>query len=118
MICPVMNLAAGETRNRATCATSSGVPQRRKSDSWQARRCQYSDASSPQAVRIQPGARQLTRTWGASDRARLLRESHDRPFHSGEHFAAVSAHALFRLVPANVQDRTIPRLRLQVSSMR
>src|SRR5436190_1897192 len=71
-ICPVMNEAAGDTRNRTAWATSSGIPQRASSDSWRARSCQVCEACDPQAVLIQPGATQLTRTWGASDRARLL----------------------------------------------
>src|SRR6478672_6854733 len=71
-ICPVMNSAAGEERKRAARATSSGVPQRPARDSRLARSCQCWEAFSPQAVLIQPGARQLTRTPGASDCARLF----------------------------------------------
>ena len=69
---PVMKAAAGETSQRATAATSSGVPHRPKGVSRCTRSCQRSEALAPQAVRIQPGARQLTRTSGARVKARLL----------------------------------------------
>ena len=54
-ICPLTKLAAGETRKRATRATSSGVPQRCNRDSRRARSCQAAEAVLPQAVLIQPG---------------------------------------------------------------
>ena len=66
-----MNAAAGEANQRAVDATSSGKPQRRNGVSSRTRSCQRSEAASPQAVRIQPGARQFTRTFGANVNARL-----------------------------------------------
>src|SRR5262249_17450898 len=72
MTCPVINSAAGDTSQRATLATSSGLPQPRSRDPATARFCQASEAFSPQAVLIQPGAKQFTRTSGARLLARLL----------------------------------------------
>src|SRR5256885_1749531 len=63
IICPLMNSAAGEAQKAACWASSSGVPQAPRSDCRTARSCEYSEARSPHAVRIQPGATQLTRTW-------------------------------------------------------
>src|SRR5688572_18578287 len=60
IICPVMNDAAGDTSQRAAFATSSGVPQRSSGVSRRTRSCQLAEACSPQAVLIQPGARQFT----------------------------------------------------------
>ena len=57
---------------RTVAATSCGRPQRNSGVSRSTRSCQRSDAASPQAVRIQPGATQLTRTCGARLSARLL----------------------------------------------
>src|SRR6266542_4169467 len=70
--CPVRYAAAGETNQRAAAATSSGVPQRPSGVSRSTRSCHPPDAPAPHAVLIHPGARQLTRTSGASVRARLL----------------------------------------------
>src|SRR5436190_12975924 len=80
IICPVMKSAAGEAKNTAAWATSSGVPQRPLSDCRAACSCQYSEACSAHAVRIQPGARQFTRTSGASDCARLRVNAITAPF--------------------------------------
>src|SRR5690606_1447079 len=77
-VCPVMKAAAGERRKRASRATSSGVPQRPRGVSRIARASHSGGALSPHAVRIQPGARQFTRTVGARLRARL-REKHAMP---------------------------------------
>ena len=103
MICPVMKSAAGETRNRAARATSSGVPHRLRRHSRAARLCQYSEARAPQAVLIQPGARQFTRTSGARD-CQAPREGHDRSLHGTEQLAAVPRHATVGPVPADVQQ--------------
>src|SRR5262249_59511967 len=64
--CPVRYPAAGETSQRAAAATSSGVPQRPSGVSRRTRSCQGAEAPFPHAVLIHPGARQLTRTSGAS----------------------------------------------------
>src|SRR5947209_5656919 len=61
---PVRYRAAGDASQRAAAATSSGRPQRRKGVSRRTRSCHASDAPAPQDVRIQPGARQWTRTSG------------------------------------------------------
>src|SRR6185295_121480 len=72
MACPVMKAAAGEARYTAAPATSAGVPQRRSGVDSATSRRKASSACSPNAVSIQPGHRTLTRTAGASARARLL----------------------------------------------
>ena len=72
MTWPVMNAASGESSQRTVAATSAGSPHRPRRLSRTARRCQASLARSPQAVRIHPGATQLTRTAGASEHARLF----------------------------------------------
>src|SRR4051794_39894585 len=69
---PVMNFAAGDASQRAAAATSCGVPQRPRGVSRKTRCCHFEEAPSPHAVLIHPGARQLTRTDGASESARLL----------------------------------------------
>src|SRR5205814_10386906 len=72
IVWPVMNAAAGEARNTAAPATSLGVPHRLSGvDSATVRRS-CSLAPAPNEVSIQPGARMLTRTRGATDRARHL----------------------------------------------
>src|SRR3954447_5702408 len=72
MACPVMNAAAGEARYAAAAATSAGVPQRRSGVDSATERRSSASACCPNAVSIQPGHRTLTRTDGASARARLL----------------------------------------------
>src|SRR5919199_5768641 len=72
MACPVMKAAAGEASQTAAAATSPGVPQRFIGVDSAPSRFNSSSAPSPNAVSIQPGARTLTRTVGASARARLL----------------------------------------------
>src|SRR5262245_34103237 len=76
MTWPVMYAAWSLARNRASRATSSGVPQRARGVSRMTRSCHTADACSPHAVRIQPGAMQFTRTVGArltaSDREKLM----------------------------------------------
>ena len=59
---------------------SAGSPQRRRMLSRTARFCHWSLAPAPQLVRIQPGATQLTRTSGASDRATLRVNAITAPF--------------------------------------
>src|SRR5919205_1744085 len=70
--CPVMNAAAGEARYSAAAPTSAGVPQRFSGVESATERRNPSSAPAPNAVSIQPGQRTLTRTAGASARARLL----------------------------------------------
>src|SRR3954453_12137247 len=70
--CPVMNAAAGEARYTAAAATSAGVPQRFIGVDSATSRRRSSSACAPNAVSIHPGHRTLTRTAGASARARLL----------------------------------------------
>src|SRR4051794_15310694 len=72
MGCPVMKDAAGEARYTAAAATSAGVPQRCSGVESATERRKSSSACSPNAVSIHPGQRTLTRTDGASARARLL----------------------------------------------
>src|SRR3954465_2442279 len=72
MACPVMKAAAGEASQTAAAATSAGVPQRFIGVDSATSRLNASSAPSPNAVSIQPGERMLTRTVGASARARLL----------------------------------------------
>src|SRR3954467_14685456 len=72
MACPVMKAAAGEASQAAAAATSAGVPQRFIGVDSATSRLKSSSAPSPKAVSIQPGHRTLTRTCGATARARLL----------------------------------------------
>src|SRR3954453_13205677 len=72
MACPVMKAAAGDASQTAAAATSAGVPQRFIGVDSATSRLKSSSAPSPNAVSIQPGQRTLTRTAGASARARLL----------------------------------------------
>src|SRR3954471_6930433 len=72
IVCPAMNAAAGDARYTAAAATSAGVPQRPSGVDSATERRNSASACSPNAVSIQPGHRTLTRTDGASARARLL----------------------------------------------
>ena len=100
-----MKSAAGEARNAAARATSSGVPQRPRERL--ARGPLLPVVGSPLA----PGGANPAR--GEAVHADLrgerlgqaAREGHDRSFDGGEHLAAVAGHALLGLVPADVEDR-------------
>src|SRR5262249_49745206 len=77
---PVRNAAAGDARKTATRATSSGVPHRFRG--VEAETVLRVSSSRPVAkdVRIQPGARTLTRTRGATERASDLLKARTPPF--------------------------------------
>ena len=80
MTWPVTKAASSDANHATAAATSSGVPHLPSTLSRTARRCQASLAPAPHAVRIQPGATQLTRTCGASVRARLRVNAITAPF--------------------------------------
>src|SRR5690606_32739366 len=122
---PVRNAAFGDARKSAACATSSGSPQRR-SGAASAMRCRSPGSSSAaNAVAIQPGARTLTRTSGATLRARLLLKLTIPPLAAANSCASGPAipvrawsHDMFRITPppcsfirsaTSQQQRTVPR---------
>src|SRR5258706_5663753 len=80
IVCPVRNVAAGDARNTAAPATSSGTPQRLSGvDSTTVRR-HPSLAPAPKVVSIKPGAMTFTRTRGATERASDLLNASTPPF--------------------------------------
>src|SRR5678815_727780 len=79
-VCPVMNAAAGEARNTAAPATSSGVPQRPSGVASDTSALRDELRSAANDVSIHPGASTLTRTRGPSDRASDLLNASTPPF--------------------------------------
>src|SRR3954469_13992280 len=77
--CPVTKAAAGEARYTAAVATSAGAPQRPSGVASATDLRKSASACSPNAVSIQPGHSTLTRTDGASARARLLLKASTPP---------------------------------------
>src|SRR2546427_11457953 len=80
IVSPVMNDASGDAKNTTAPATSSGVPQRLSGVASATDFCVTTSALSAHFVLIHPGATTLTRTLGASSRARHRLIARTPPF--------------------------------------
>ena len=62
-------------------------------------------------MRIQPGARQLTRTCRGQRTCQAPAERHDRSLDAREHLATVTRHATLHLIPTHVQNAAVDAVR-------